>query len=309
MSGTCLSASRRGFTLVELLVVIAIIGLLIALLLPAVQAARESARRTQCGNNLKQMGLGVQNMHDVRKYLLPSRVRNDYLTWAVLLLPYIEQDSFYEQWDVTNLYANQTAQTTTRAVPAYFCPSRRKPTDALSNDTPSGALSDYACVTGTGDENGPAATGPVIIADSTVSGTVVTSWKGKLNFGDILDGTSHTALIGEKHIRILNLNTGLPLVWGTADDRSVYTSTNANNYRRFLGLGTDGLEYSIARDTAAFGVQGLDNRKFGSRHRDICCQFVLCDGSVRAFQETISLKILTALATRKGGEAISNSAF
>lgn len=301
--------ARAGFTLVELLVVIAIIGILIALLLPAVQGAREAARRAQCQNNLKQMGLGVQNMHDNKKFLLPSRVANDYLTWAVLLLPYIEQDSFYDQWDVTQLYANQNAQVAHRAVPAYFCPSRRKPEEAFSVDTPAGALSDYACVTGNGTQNGAAATGSVIIADAQITGGVVTSWRGRLGFHDILDGTSHTVLIGEKHIRMFNVTNGTPLVWGTADDRSVYTSTNDNNYRRFLGTGTDAIDYVLARDDAKTGVQGVDNRKFGSRHRDIACQFVLCDGSVKAFKETASVKILHALATRKGGEAISNAAF
>src|SRR5688500_6827350 len=90
---------RMGFTLVELLVVIAIIGILIALLLPAVQSARESARRTQCMNNLKQMALAVQNFNDIRKFMPPSRLENDYVTWAVIILPFMEQDGFYEQWD------------------------------------------------------------------------------------------------------------------------------------------------------------------------------------------------------------------
>src|SRR5437764_3309229 len=93
---------RAGFTLVELLVVIAIIGVLVALLLPAVQMAREAARRTQCSNHLKQLGLGAQNFVDVRGWLPPNRQGNvpgtspstvAWLTWAVLMLPYIEQQS------------------------------------------------------------------------------------------------------------------------------------------------------------------------------------------------------------------------
>src|SRR5438874_6186566 len=103
--------ARSAFTLVELLVVIAIIGVLVALLLPAVQAAREAARRTQCSNHLKQLGLGAQNFNDVRGYLPPSRVSNDatdanqnWVTWAVIMLPFIEQQNYYTQWDVTMPY-------------------------------------------------------------------------------------------------------------------------------------------------------------------------------------------------------------
>ncbi len=86
----------RGFTLVELLVVIAIIGVLIALLLPAVQAAREAARRTQCANNLKQQGLAVHGFIDVRKELPPSRIADHHATWLWLILPYMEQENLYD---------------------------------------------------------------------------------------------------------------------------------------------------------------------------------------------------------------------
>src|SRR5919106_972509 len=89
-----------GFTLVELLVVIAIIGVLVALLLPAVQAARESARRMQCQNHLKQIGLGIHNFEDTNKTLPHSRYDNRY-TWAVEILPFIEQKALFEQWNLT----------------------------------------------------------------------------------------------------------------------------------------------------------------------------------------------------------------
>jgi len=83
--------SRRAFTLVELLVVIAIIGILVALLLPAIQAAREAARRSQCMNNLKQIGLATHGFHDSRKALPPFRVMDHQQTWLVLILPYLEE--------------------------------------------------------------------------------------------------------------------------------------------------------------------------------------------------------------------------
>src|SRR5215475_8654036 len=92
-----------GFTLVELLVVIAIIGILVAFLLPAIQAAREAARRTQCQNNLKQIGLAVQSHHDTRKAFPMGRNRIDQfaVSWAFFLLPYMEETSIYNSWDGT----------------------------------------------------------------------------------------------------------------------------------------------------------------------------------------------------------------
>src|SRR5689334_7824014 len=100
--------TRAGFTLVELLVVIAIIGVLVSLLLPAVQSAREAARRAQCQNHLKQIGLAVLNFEDVNKSLPHSRYDDRY-TWAVEILPYVEQKSLFDQWDLTKNYYKQNA--------------------------------------------------------------------------------------------------------------------------------------------------------------------------------------------------------
>src|SRR5213080_1457733 len=137
--------TRRAFTLVELLVVIAIIGVLVALLLPAVQMAREAARRTQCSNHLKQLGLAAHNFNDTKGALPPARLGNsgNWLTWAVVMLPFIEQQNFYQLWDQTRPYEWHPESTTKKAVSVYFCPTRRRPNEAWSNETPAGGLSDY----------------------------------------------------------------------------------------------------------------------------------------------------------------------
>src|SRR5262245_61374413 len=119
-----------GFTLIELLVVIAIIAILIALLVPAVQKVREAAARTQCTNNLKQIGLAIHNYHDSVKALPPDRIVNDWPTWAVLILPHIDQNAAFAKWNLTRRYAEQVGGANDPRpfnVSAYFCPSRRQP--------------------------------------------------------------------------------------------------------------------------------------------------------------------------------------
>lgn len=302
-----------GFTLVELLVVIAIIGVLVALLLPAIQSAREASRRTQCANHLKQLGLAAQNFHDVKGALPPQRLANqgDWLTWAVVMLPFIEQQNYYQLWNESRPYTWHPESTTRRSVPTYFCPSRRRPNDAFSNDTPSGGLSDYAACSGPGTQDGVGANGQINGRGAMIgarweldsTGTIIVKSTPVIRLAMITDGTSNTLLMGEKHVRWLNAAGTARLQWGTADDRSVYNSGNANNSRRFAGLGSDGGQYTIAIFVESQSVQALDNRKFGSRHPNVC-QFVLCDGSVRPLRTNIDVTTLTRLSVRDDGEPI-----
>jgi prepilin-type N-terminal cleavage/methylation domain-containing protein len=322
------SARRYAFTLVELLVVIAIIGVLVALLLPAVQAAREAARRTTCSNHLKQLGLGAQNFVDNKGWFPPNRLGNvpstaptttSWLTWAVVMMPYIEQQSYFQQWDETQTYAWHPETTTRRAIPVYFCPSRRRPNEAFSQNEAdggkSGGLSDYAACAGNGNNDGIGANG---VPNAEANGAMIggkweanaaidrlLKWQGIVRIASITDGTSNTFLMGEKHVRRLNAAGTARFVYGTADDRTVYSMGNANNFRRFAGIGGDGVSYSLGLYVDSNSVQAVDNRKFGSRHPSVC-QFVLCDGSVKAIPNNIDIKILGRLANREDGEVIGD---
>jgi prepilin-type N-terminal cleavage/methylation domain-containing protein len=159
---------RRGFTLVELLVVIAIISILMGLLMPAVQKAREAAARISCANNLHQLGLAMHHYENNYEVLPPSRLKEGYATWAVLILPFIEQDNLYNRWNLKRTYYDQIDPARLTSVRIYFCPSRRSPTAggppaSIFGDTPSwgngqlpevpGALGDYAvCVDRSGHD-------------------------------------------------------------------------------------------------------------------------------------------------------------
>ena len=150
---------RSGFTLVELLVVIAIIGILVTLLLPAVNAAREAARRTQCTNHLQQIGLATLTFHNSRRALPVSRVACHHGTWATELFSFIEEDAAEAFWHPVDSFHFQPPDNKARTVNIYFCPTRRapqvsQPGQEVWNGSPDepGALSDYAGCMGDGNK-------------------------------------------------------------------------------------------------------------------------------------------------------------
>lgn len=154
-------STRRGFTLIELLVVIAIISILIGMLLPAVQQAREAASRISCANNLRQINLALHHYHLNYDQLPPARVSEQGATWSVMIMPFLEQDNLYREWNIQATYYEQSDIARRTSVPICFCPSRRSKSsgpsvsgDALLTGPMAGvhfpgALSDYAANLGT----------------------------------------------------------------------------------------------------------------------------------------------------------------
>jgi prepilin-type N-terminal cleavage/methylation domain-containing protein/prepilin-type processing-associated H-X9-DG protein len=338
-------SNRRGFTLIELLVVIAIIAILLGLLLPAVQKVREAAARIKCANNLKQIGLANHQFHDTLRFLVPTTIceavnvpaglpavtdPDGFATWATLLLPYIEQDAVYRQWDLQKQCSRQTPAAYQQQLSVYLCPSRPTPVLSIGDFTAAGGgLGDYNPNLGTvnGVNNVPRNDGPIVEARPTLAAvggfTVVTSWTGRLTLMDVVDGTSSTLLFGEKHIRP---NSMLP-TRGNNEDRSIFGGQN-NSTRRCAGIkrgGANSLEtvtgtyppgYPLPNPVAgAVQVRPLSapnnqdganaNQTFGGPHPGVC-QFVFCDGSVKAIRTDIDIYTLTYLATRNGGEPVSS---
>src|SRR5262245_17405470 len=279
---------RRGFTLVELLVVIAIIGVLVALLLPAVQAARESARRSQCSNHLKQLGLSVHSFEDMHKVLVPARMENyGGVTWAAFILPFLEQDNFYKQWDINRWYYDQGPNgNTTRQtqLKIFYCPSRQRNVNlSRNNDVPEiafsgapanvnvpGALGDYAScngdtdadfiiapngaliqalVTYTSGQTNPTPAGQVLCSTPPC---VVQNWKSRTRIASVTDGTSNTFVIGEKYVRLSS--------YGSNEDTALYNGDRPDPTLRVAGP-----RFLLART-----VNEPYNRQFGGIHPGIC---------------------------------------
>ncbi len=302
--------SRRGFTLVELLVVIAIIGILIALLLPAVQAAREAARRSQCSNKFKQVGLALHNYHDSHKMFAPGSFTwrsNDCPPsmspvgyygwgWATFILPYIEQSTVYDQFDFGEGQYNRPIcyAAAGELIDTYLCPS----------DPQAG---EYYNMTGsTGPDGQPNQADGTDFAIVNMAGvTDSTNWlctyfprhyrnvdglmgdRQGARIRDILDGTSNTLMISEC--------TGAGL--GTSNGRTWVIFAQLDTYDGINGPFT--IQGGLAPADYNFRTTGPSSYHPGG------CQFALADGSVRFISETVDRAVLAGITTRAGKETVA----
>jgi prepilin-type N-terminal cleavage/methylation domain-containing protein len=302
---------RRAFTLVELLVVIAIIGVLVALLLPAVQTARESARRMQCQNNLKQLALGLHNYHDTFTRFPPGQWNNFYTNdapwirgcWVQPLLPFIEQKNLYEVYD---------AARKTNGDWALLCPN--KDTRIKTLNCPSDPNSPKTRTRDTNSVGGVAVmqglhTNYVVCSGSTAYGTGGLQLDGMfftksfVRLAEVADGTSNTLMLSE--IIIVPDTTGANDLRGrycnSWEGNSWFTTLNPPNTSVRDTQVYQGVSIQHAPQTtiANNGTQAVYARSYHPAGVDVS----LGDGSVRYMSNSVNAAVYKALGTKNGGEA------
>lgn len=295
---------RRGFTLVELLVVIAIIGLLVALLMPAIQSARSAARKTSCTNNLKQIGLAFSNYESAKRLFPPSNTQslkdvNSYTevlptepmhSWATLVLPYIEQAPLFEQMDLKvhclrdpNLLAAATV------VPVYRCPEYQGLEFVQRRGAP---MPIRECAIGNYASLGASTIGNLWGAVIEPDGAIIPG--GKIEPRDITDGLSHTAFIVERRdemasgVWVDGMTAAVSaLPYGPGHPKQALVDQVGLNYKPYYYLGELYNIYSL------YGPSSM--HPDGAYH-------LFGDGSVRFIEDSIVPKAYVALATRAGNE-------
>ncbi|TWT35936.1 hypothetical protein KOR34_08330 [Posidoniimonas corsicana] len=308
-----------AFTLVELLVVIAIIGVLIALLLPAVQSAREAARRTQCVNNMKQIGLAVHNYHDVNKHLPPMRIDDHQATWSALILPFMEEAAAADLWDNDRgCFYDQTYAARTAVIQGYYCPSMGHTTviiDEIPHDSQhghdtrgdgsgyAGSISDYRSVSGStcliqvaggptlsrGEYNGstaPHVDGAMPQAKRPVRYRTGSGSNGR-QVGSFKAQTSFAKIID---------GTSKTLLAGEV------SKSLSEGVQVFNGDSLPGYPIGEAKPFCQEGCTETDGESgFGGGHPGVAI-FAMCDASVQTISRSTDLKVMDRAATRAGDD-------
>jgi prepilin-type N-terminal cleavage/methylation domain-containing protein len=294
---------RRGFTLVELLVVIAIIGILIALLLPAVQAAREAARRSQCSNQMKQLALGLHNYHDTfRVFPCGGRSYGNQLSWAVGILPFVEQSPLYAKIDQRIGGYDKHFVHALNRIDTFLCPSCRVDRNTFESATNPATNASEMCYTihyyGV---MGPKGTIPQF---NTTSSTTTLPRYQVLNETDVHGGFALQGVLGRdtaKSMRDVTDGTSNTFMLGEIswNDSGIFRSWT----RGAAGQAAASCKNVVnAINLIKYNNTNFNDVSFGSQHPG-GCQFALVDGSVTFIQESIDMDLYRAAASCDGGES------
>ncbi|HZZ81763.1 MAG TPA: DUF1559 domain-containing protein [Gemmataceae bacterium] len=320
--------TRRGFTLIELLVVIAIIAILIALLVPAVQKVREAAARTQCTNNMKQIGLAMHGYHDANKtlcpaYYLPSGIgyndeNNVGPNWAVLILPYIEQGPlFTSQQASINNQKNGTNDQNWRAIrsnviPAYVCPSEQN--NAILGNRAGGnwARGNYGANLGPGCGNQDGSSQTITIPNtstSLIAKSVIWANAGSKLVG-ISDGTSNTIMIN--HLRVGPAAGDMRGTWafGLPGGSLNFCAPQGDCWgpNDIANGGSDDVAGCTSDPTMPCWNGGYGQATARSAHSGMVIA-TFCDGTVRNVQNSINLVTWAQLLSAADGLPITGYDF
>lgn len=309
------SNRRYAFTLVELLVVIAVIGILVGLMLPAVQAAREASRRMSCSNNLKQIGLALHQYDLIHRRLPPTAigirvghrdggpVHNAGLTAFVSILPQLEQTALFEHFDFDADAWSPANESAARKTPeVYRCPSMSLP----DSGTESQGYSSYAVSTGTRKYRNQMHNGAIVDAmnvfrSERVAAGIPTesSWLSWINVDDIAgaDGTTHTLLVGEYGVQMRETSS-LPFPFPGAGGEAAGQWAVSYPYHSTASV----FGNFNARTISLFDIPSYESFR-GPHVAGV--QFALSDGSVRFLTESVDAVLLRRLAARNDGEVLS----
>lgn len=328
--------ARSAFTLIELLVVIAIIAILIALLVPAVQKVREAAARTQCANNLKQLGVALHNFHDVNKRLPPGAA-NDVRpfgtagspqwgsSWKVYILPYIEQEPIHKRWQFTSNSGYQNANNGNTIanvmISVYRCPSSPVPEFHLSSGygvqkmhTSYTGIAGSA-ITGSGRYNATCCNG----AGNIASDNGVLYAGSRVQLTGMGDGTSNTWMVGEQsdHLRDVNrqpVTAGYSSGVGNSAGLYGWTMGAAHPANGNVSTWGDGRHFNCTAVRYRINQTGFSNSAGSGTNNDVGLNFPLNSGhtgginvlvgdaTVRYYSDSIDISVIHALCTRSGSE-------